>query len=215
MQQQEFLSIQGAVERLAELGRPSSADRVRALIDQGQLIGAVYWLTRYCWLYVDPRGAAHHEKHGWPEWAARSPEDACPSQDNPDPPLIYFIDEADHPNLNDRVGKPRPGGSGGLNLANFRPGLFISVAVIEALAAGGKPSSKKHPTPVSRADAQDKALLVALKRAGYDPFNLPKINLGERGVKAEMKEALKDTHLFTPAAFDHAWKRLKNLQHRR
>jgi hypothetical protein len=135
MQQEGFLSIQGAAERLAELARALSVEDLRGLIDSGQLPCAVYWLTRYCWLYVDPMGAAHHEKHGWPEWAARSPEDASPSQDSASPPLIYFIDEADHPNLNDRLGRPRPGGSGGLNLANFRPGLFIPVAAVEALAA--------------------------------------------------------------------------------
>jgi hypothetical protein len=213
LQQEDFLSIQGAVERLAELGRPLSTDRLRALIDVGQLPCAVYWLTRYCWLYVDQRGAAHHEEHGWPEWAAPTPEDVCPSENNPDPCLIYFTDEADHLNLNDRIGRPRPCGSGGLNLAKFRSGLFISADAIETLAAGGKPSCEKHPAPLSRTKAQDDALLAAVEKAGYDPFNLPKNNPGKRGVKAEMKEVLENSHVFTSAAFGHAWKRLKKLQH--
>jgi len=133
MEQQEFLSIQGAVERLAELGRPLSADRVRALIDQGQLPCAVYWLTRYCWLYLDPRGAAHHERNGWPEWAADRPEDVCISEDNPNPHLTHFTDEKDHPNLRDRIGRGR-----GFYLANFRQGLFIPSAALDELLLSKK-----------------------------------------------------------------------------
>ncbi|MCB1719752.1 MAG: hypothetical protein KDK05_31875, partial [Candidatus Competibacteraceae bacterium] len=85
MQQDEFLSLQGAVERLAEMGRPYSIDSIRSLIRNGKLPCAVYWLTRFKWLYVDPSQAAHHEKKGWPVWAANRPEDLYPDEANPNP----------------------------------------------------------------------------------------------------------------------------------
>jgi hypothetical protein len=220
MQQEGFLSIQGAAERLAELGRPLSADRLRGLIDGGQLPCAVYWVTRSRWMYVTPPEASHHEACGWPRWAVDKPEDIARTEANSNPGAVWFTADEDDPflytNLLKNLIKQEGGEIGSsLQLALFRAGLFIPVAAIEALAAGGKPSGEKHPAPVSRTEAQDKALLVALKKAGYDPLNLPKNNLGERGVKAAMKEALKDSHFFTPSAFDHAWKRLKKLQHLR
>jgi hypothetical protein len=133
MPHDSFLSLPVAAETLAELGLPLTLERIRALIDTGELACAVYWLTQYRWLYVDPRGAARHEVKGWPEWAAARPEYLYPDEENPNPPLIYFTDERDHPNLNDRVGRPRLGGGGGLNLASFRPGLFIPSGALHEL----------------------------------------------------------------------------------
>jgi len=140
VQREQFLTIQRAVEQLAEAGRPYSIDRIRGLIDSGELLCAVYWQTRDCWMYVNPCEAVHHEMNGWPRWAVNQPEELLPQTDNLNHDAVWFTDKEDDPLLykNLLINRIEQGGGAigvSFQLAKFRPGLFVPAVSIETLAS--------------------------------------------------------------------------------
>ena len=67
-----------------------------------------------------------------------------------------------------------------------------------------------HEKPLSRSEAQDKAILNYLTSKGHNPLKLPARKSGKAGIKAEVKAALiKDKKTFASVGvFDDAWQRL-------
>lgn len=66
------------------------------------------------------------------------------------------------------------------------------------------------PSPVSRFSAQEAAILAEIKRLGHDPFDLPRNPPGKRGIKAEVKDALGGSGVWSyKTAFKKAWDRLR------
>lgn len=63
--------------------------------------------------------------------------------------------------------------------------------------------------PKQRSQAQDLAILSALRLKGYDPSSLPPYKQGKPGVKAEIRAALGSNGLWAGTrVFDKAWERL-------
>lgn len=64
--------------------------------------------------------------------------------------------------------------------------------------------------PLQRSSAQDSMILTAILKAGHTPLSLPVNEPGKAGVKAEIRNALRNEKLFTGSTvFDKAWERLR------
>lgn len=86
---------------------------------------------------------------------------------------------------------------------------FLSKMPIEAMAKTA-PVAQAPEKPLQRTAAQDAAILAAIQQAGYDPVTLPKNAPGKPGVRAAIRQTLKESLLFTGATvFDKAWERLR------
>ncbi len=59
---------------------------------------------------------------------------------------------------------------------------------------------------VSISDAQEDAILTAIRKLKFDPERLPKQETGKRGVKAEVRKEVN----MVGARFDKAWQRLRD-----
>ena len=64
--------------------------------------------------------------------------------------------------------------------------------------------------PLQRGSAQDAMILTAIRKAGHNPLALPVNEPGKAGVKAEIRNALRNEKLLTGSTvFDKAWERLR------
>jgi hypothetical protein len=190
----KFLPIAEVVRRLRGACADLTAETIRAAIDAKELPCAVYWITRRQWLFIDPGEAARHEKCGWPRWAAPDSSSLYPSADNPSPPIIYFTDDATHPNVSDELGR-----GGGLMLANFRGGLFVPKAAL------------RNWSPAAGVTVDERTAVTAPRRR----FQLKPVNV-ERGYITALREYLQaasDRGESIPKAIDvlAAWQ--KNPPH--
>jgi hypothetical protein len=70
----------------------------------------------------------------------------------------------------------------------------------------------KAASPISRARAQDAAILAEIRICNHDPLKLTKAPAGKPGVKAEIRKRLKQrTDIFVSSdVFDDAWQRLRD-----
>lgn len=67
--------------------------------------------------------------------------------------------------------------------------------------------------PVPRFQAQEAAILNAIKDAGYAPEGLPESEAGKSGVKSIVRNKLKGNPLFAgTTVFNKAWERLQNTK---
>jgi hypothetical protein len=81
------------------------------------------------------------------------------------------------------------------------------VAATEAILASKKGPKKKEPR--TRLTQQGDAILAEIGSQGLDPMALPPIRPGHAGVKADIRESLKNSPLFEgTTTFDKAWERL-------
>jgi hypothetical protein len=89
--------------------------------------------------------------------------------------------------------------------AGEQPG---GVAATEAILASKKGPKKKEPRLIQ----QQNAILEEIRKQGLDPMALPPIRPGHAGVKADIRESLKNSPLFEgTTTFDKAWERLAKL----
>lgn len=73
----------------------------------------------------------------------------------------------------------------------------------------GEPVATIAAKPLQRRAAQDAAILAAIKAVDLDHMALPKNPAGKPGVKAAIRDAVKNNPLFTGGTvFDKAWERL-------
>ena len=106
----------------------------------------------------------------------------------------------------------------------FTPELGLQWLEYENVAMGRIPewvrANARRRTPqapaiveaVPRGEAQDAAILDALKEGGFDPLKLPKNKPGKPGAKATVRTALVGVNRSFPkegTQFDHAWERLR------
>lgn len=76
-----------------------------------------------------------------------------------------------------------------------------------------EPSQSKSEKPVSRFQAQEAAILNAIKEGGYVPEELPENEAGKSGVKSIVRNSLKGNPLFKGSTvFKKAWERLQNTK---
>lgn len=72
------------------------------------------------------------------------------------------------------------------------------------------PAQAQAAKPLQRGSAQDAMILTAIRKAGHNPLALPVNEPGKAGVKAEIRNALRNEKLFTSSrVFDKAWERLR------
>lgn len=72
--------------------------------------------------------------------------------------------------------------------------------------------SEMEIKPCQRFTAQDEVILKTIRVKGYDPLKLPENPPGKPGVKAEVRQALKNNNLFTGnTVFKRAWERLTGI----
>jgi hypothetical protein len=77
---------------------------------------------------------------------------------------------------------------------------------VEAAATAG---SEMEIKPIQRGQAQAAAILETIKKMRQDPLRLPKNPDGKPGVKAKVRQALRDNTLFAGSTvFNKAWERL-------
>lgn len=84
---------------------------------------------------------------------------------------------------------------------------------VEMLIGSRPDTTPNTPKPVSRAVAQDAAILQAIRSMGYDPLKLPVPPAGRRGVKADVRAALEKKNQIFPTrskVFEKAWQRLRD-----
>jgi len=81
----------------------------------------------------------------------------------------------------------------------------------DSTGISGNPSiEKSSPPPLQRQQAQELAILAAIRNARYRPDALPPMTKGKRWVKAEIWDALKSNPVFSSrGVFDGAWERLR------
>lgn len=73
--------------------------------------------------------------------------------------------------------------------------------------------SQGHRPPRLKLREQEKIILAEIKRLRYNPKALPKNEAGKSGVKAAVRDALKQNPLFEGTkVFDKAWQRLRDLK---
>jgi hypothetical protein len=66
------------------------------------------------------------------------------------------------------------------------------------------------PSPVPRFFAQEEAILVEIKKLGHDPLDLPRNPPGKRGIKAQVKDTLGGSGVWSGSTvFRKAWERLR------
>lgn len=118
----------------------------------------------------------------------------------------------------DAVGKPS-GAAYAQDIAEWAAadGLVSSAEEVMQLLAIPPQSAPTEPqppakAPISRAMAQDAAILNAIRELGFDPLALPKSEPGKRGVRADIRAVVKHLKdIFVSAkVFDEAWQRLRN-----
>jgi hypothetical protein len=67
------------------------------------------------------------------------------------------------------------------------------------------------PTPVPRFAAQEAAIIAALHGLGHDPLQLPRNAPGKAGVKAQVRDQLDSTGIWTGrTVFAKAWERMRS-----
>ena len=72
------------------------------------------------------------------------------------------------------------------------------------------PAQAQAAKPLQRSSAQDAMILTAIRKAGHNPLALPVNEPGKAGVKAEIRNALRNEKLLTGSTvFDKAWERLR------
>jgi hypothetical protein len=93
--------------------------------------------------------------------------------------------------------------------AMVRELLGVGVEIQSSVPATGTQPQAATPKPVSRAAAQDAAILAAIADAGHNPLELPANKPGKPGVSSAVRKALKGNSLFVGSTvFGKAWERL-------
>jgi hypothetical protein len=96
------------------------------------------------------------------------------------------------------------------NLEDFIRAIEISSSADVSFQRSPTTSSTK---PVQRSAAQERAILNAIREAGFEPLGLPKMSPGKAGAKAKVRAILANrTDIFPVGSkvFDKAWERLTN-----
>ena len=84
---------------------------------------------------------------------------------------------------------------------------LVDTLPAQAQAQAAAPAPAK---PLQRGSAQDAMILTAIRKAGHNPLALPVNEPGKAGVKAEIRNALRNEKLLTGSTvFDKAWERLR------
>ncbi len=189
---------QAATYLSKELEEPFLVDDVESIIVEGSLVACVWRGEQLSYIFGD---SFKDLKNGRPTLVAESREDLMNGWETvlrQYGPIEYKSDDVVilKEDLDAFIARKDLGEASEASLAKLPKPLVPEKAEGVPLA------------PVPRFEAQDRALLTALANAGYNPENLPANTPGKPGVRAEMKNVLVGTKLFTEYSFLHAWKRL-------
>jgi hypothetical protein len=92
--------------------------------------------------------------------------------------------------------------------ANITPDKFLfHIDDLAGLASADEtPQANSTPTaPVQRFQAQEQAILDAIRDAGHDPKKLPKPPKGKNGIKAQIRAVVPRSIFTSDVVFDKAW----------